>query len=320
MKGWRIYKTGGSDVLMWEDLPTPAPGPGQILLKHEAIGINFSDISKRVGRRAVPLPATPGAEGAGVVEAVGSGVDGLTVGERVAYTGVDGAYAEFHLLPANRAVKLPPGIDSQLGAAIMLQGMTAHYLSHDTYPLQQGDSCLIHAGAGGTGLLLIQMARMRGATVFATVSTAEKAALAAGAGAQHVINYREQDFAAEVERIAGPAPLHVVYDSVGKDTFDAGFKLLRPRGMMVLYGQASGPVPPVETALLAGSKFLTRPMLGEYIRSDSELQARAAEVMAMVTSGHLKVRIGATFPLSQAPQAMDALQTRQSTGKLLLIP
>lgn len=322
MKAIRIAVAGGSDVMKLEEVPTPTPGKGQLLVKLDAAGLNYIDTYQRSGLYPMPMPYTPGSEGAGTVEALGEGVTGFAKGDKVAWTGLIGSYAEYHVIPADRAVKVPQGMDTRMAAAIMLQGMTAHYLCHDTFPLKPGDWCLVHAGAGGVGLLLIQMAKMRGATVISTVSTEEKAKLAREAGSDHVILYTKQDFVQESLKLAGARKLDVVYDSVGKDTFEKGLDLLRPRGMMVLYGQSSGPVPPFNLGLLAqkGSLFLTRPTLMSYIITSQELQDRATAVMNMVLSGKLKVRIGAEFPLAKAKEAHDALEGRKTTGKVLLIP
>ena len=322
MKAVRITEQGASDVMKFEEIPTPSAGEGQLLIKLEASGLNYIDTYQRSGLYPVPFPYTLGLEGAGVVEAVGSGVSGFAAGDRVAYTGVPGAYAEFSAIPASQGVKMPDGMEFKMAAAIMLQGMTAHYLCHDTYPLKKGDTCLVHAGAGGVGLLLIQMSKMLGATVITTVSTDEKAALAKGAGADHVILYSKQDFEAETGKIMGDKKLDVVFDAVGVDTFEKGLNLLRPRGMMVLYGASSGPVPPFNLATLAGkgSLYVTRPSLGNYMSTRDELEKRAGDVMGMVTSGKLKVRIGVEFPLAEAKAAHDALEGRKTTGKVLLIP
>jgi NADPH2:quinone reductase len=322
MKAIRIHQSGGPEVLQLEDVPVPQPGPGQALVRVEAIGVNFIDVYHRVGLYRQSLPFTPGQEGAGTIAAVGEGVRGLSAGDRVAYTNVIGAYAEFHVVPAALLVKLPAGVSARDGAAAMLQGMTAHYLVTSTYPLKRGDLCLVHAAAGGVGLLLCQMARMRGATVIGTVSTAEKEALARAAGADHVIRYTEQDFEAEVKKISGGKGLDVVYDSVGKSTFDKSLNCLHRRGMMVLFGQSSGPVPPFDPQILnqKGSLYLTRPTLGAYIADRAELEQRASEVLAWIRDGQLQVRIGATFPLGQAADAHRALEGRKTTGKVLLLP
>jgi NADPH2:quinone reductase len=322
MKAIRIAVAGGSDVMKLEEVPTPTPGKGQLLVKLDAAGLNYIDTYQRSGLYPVPMPYTPGSEGAGTVVELGEGVTEFAKGDKVAWTGLLGSYAEYHAIPADRAVKVPSGMDTKLAAAIMLQGMTAHYLSHDTFPLKPGDWCLVHAGAGGVGLLLIQMAKLRGATVISTVSTEEKAKLAKEAGSDYVILYTRQDFVQESLKLAGSRKLDVVYDSVGKDTFEKGLDLLRPRGMMVLYGQSSGPVAPFNLGLLAqkGSLFITRPTLFSYIITSQELQTRATAVMNMVLSRKLKVRIGAEFPLARAKEAHDALEGRKTTGKVLLIP
>jgi NADPH2:quinone reductase len=322
MKAIRIQSQGGSDVMKVEEIPTPKPGKGELLVKLAAAGLNYIDTYQRSGLYKVPTPFTPGNEGAGTVDALGEGVTGFKAGDEVAYTGVLGAYAEYALIPAARAVKMPKGMDLKLGAAIMLQGMTAHYLACDTYPLKKGDWCLVHAGAGGVGLLLIQIAKMRGAKVITTVSTPDKAKLAKGAGADHCILYTKDDFEAETKKIVGDRGVNVVYDAVGKTTFDKGFNVLMRRGMMVLYGASSGPVPLFDLQILnaKGSVFITRPSLVHHITTRAELEARAGEVMKWVKSGKLKVRIGATYPLAQAKQAHDDLEGRKTTGKVLLIP
>ena len=322
MKAIRINEQGASDVMKLEEVPTPTAGEGQVLVKHDAIGLNYIDTYQRSGQYPMETPFTPGNEGAGVVEAVGAGVSGFKAGDRVCYTGVIGAYAEYAVLPADRTVKMPEGLETRMGAAIMLQGMTAHYLCRDTYPLKEGDSCLVHAGAGGVGLLLIQMCKMAGATVFTTVSTDEKADLARSAGADHVILYTKEDFEAIVLDKVGGNKLNVIFDSVANDTFAKGLNLLRPRGMMVLYGASSGPVPPFDLNILGGkgSLFVTRPTLGHYIASSEDLHQRSAEVLGWVAEGRLDVRIGTTFPLAEAKDAHDALTGRATTGKVLLIP
>lgn len=322
MKAIRVHKNGPSDVMTLEEVPTPTPGQGQLLVKLAAAGLNFIDVYQRSGLYKLELPFTPGSEGAGVVEAVGPGVAGFAAGDRVAYTGVMGAYAQYTLLPADRAIKIPTGMDTKVGAAIMLQGTTAHYLCKDSYPLKKGDACLVHAGAGGVGLLLIQMCKMIGATVLTTVSTEEKAKLAKEAGADHAILYTKEDFEESAKKFLGSRKLDVVYDSVAKTTFDKGLNLLRPRGMMVLYGQSSGPLPPVDLGIFntKGSLFFTRPSLGPHIAARADLERRAGDVMGWVSSGKLKVRIGAEFPLAKAKDAHDALEGRKTTGKVLLIP
>ena len=321
MKAIRIHSHGGPEVLQYEDAPDPQPGPGQALVKLEAIGVNFTDVYTRIGLYPSKLPLIPGVEGAGQVAALGPGVTEVKAGDRVAYTGAMGSYAQFAVVPAWRLVPLPQGVDAQRAAAVLLQGMTAHYLAHTTFPLQKGHTALVHAGAGGVGLLLIQMAVRLGATVFATVSTPEKAALARGAGAHHTILYTQQDFEQEVHRLTDGQGVQVVYDSVGKDTFDKSLKCLAPRGYLVLYGQSSGVVPPISPLVLSnGSKFLTRPILADYTATRQELLQRAADVFRWVQSGELKVRVFNTFPLSQAAEAHRLLEGRHTTGKLLLLP
>jgi NADPH2:quinone reductase len=322
MKAIRVHAHGGPEVLALDDAPEPTPGAGQALVKLEAVGLNFIDVYFRTGLYKVELPYIPGLEGAGVVTAVGPGVTEVAAGDRVAYTGVPGAYAQFAAVPADRLVRLPDGLDTKAGAAAMLQGMTAHYLSHATYPLKPGEWCLVHAAAGGVGLLLCQMAKMRGARVIGTVSTDAKAKLAREAGADEVILYTTQDFEAEVKRITGGAGLPVVYDSVGKTTFDKSLNCLALRGMMVLYGQSSGPVPPLEPAVLQqkGSLFLTRPSLFHYTATRQELLQRAGDVLGWIAAGRLKLRIDLTLPLGQAAEAHRQLEARQTTGKVLLVP
>ena len=322
MKAVRIHEPGGSDVMKFEEIPTPTPGDGEILLKLDAAGLNYIDTYQRSGLYPMPLPFTPGNEGAGVVETVGSGVNGFASGDKVGYSNIIGSYAEYAVVPAARAVKLPAEIDTKQAAAIFLQGMTAHYLAHDTYPLKKGDVCLVHSGAGGVGLLLIQMAKAAGATVITTVSTDKKAELAKGAGADHVIFYTKQDFEEETKKFAGGNKVDVVYDAVGVDTFEKGLNVLRPRGLMALYGASSGPVPPFNLTILAGkgSLFVTRPSLGNFVTTRKELEDRVGDVMNRVASGKLKVRIGVEFPLAEAKAAHDALEGRKTTGKVLLIP
>jgi NADPH2:quinone reductase len=322
MKAIRIQQIGGPEVLRLEDIPTPKPGPGQALVKLEAIGVNFIDVYHRVGLYKINLPFTPGQEGAGTVSAVGDGVTSVAVGDRVAYTSVMGSYAELHVVPAQQLIKLPAGVSTRDAAAAMLQGMTAQYLVASTYPLKRGDTCLVHAAAGGVGLLLCQMAKMRGATVIGTVSTAEKEALAREAGADHVIRYTEQEFETEAKKISGGKGVDVVYDSVGKTTFDKSLNCLRRRGMMVLFGQSSGPVPPFDPQVLnqKGSLFLTRPTLGAYTADRAELEQRATELLGWMKDKKVRVRIGATYPLAQAAEAHRALEARKTTGKVVLIP
>jgi NADPH2:quinone reductase len=322
MNAIRVRETGGPEVMRYEELPTPTPGPAEALVRLEAAGVNFVDIYQRSGLYRMALPYTPGSEAAGVVEAVGADVTTVRPGDRVAYTGVLGAYATHAVAPAARLVPIPEGVNARTAAAVMLQGITAHYLTHSTYPLKAGDTALIHAAAGGVGLLFVQMAKMRGARVIGTVSTEAKAALAREAGADDVILYTQQDFEAEVKRLTGGRGVQVVYDSVGKTTFDKSLNCLAPRGYLVSFGQSSGPIAPVDTQVLSqkGSLFLTRPTMAHYILTREDLLARAGDVLGWVRTGRLKVRIDRTFPLAQAAEAHRYLASRQSAGKLLLIP
>lgn len=322
MKAVRVYEFGGPEVLRYEDVDPPAPGPGQALLRIEAAGVNFIDIYERRGQYKISLPATVGKEAAGVVEAVGPGVTDVKPGDRVAYQGVNGAYAELAVVPTDRLVSLPAGVTSKQGAALMLQGLTAHYLATSTYPLKPGDTCLVHATAGGVGLLLCQIAKRRGARVIGTVSTADKARLAREAGADEVILYTEQDFEALVRRLTGGAGVRVVYDSVGRTTFDKGLNCLAPRGMMVLYGQSSGPVAPVDPQVLnqRGSLFLTRPTLAHYVATRPDLLARANDLFTWLRDGSLRLRVGHEFPLARTADAHRELEARRTTGKVLLVP
>jgi NADPH2:quinone reductase len=309
-------------VLRYEDAPQPTPKAGEALIKVEAAGLNYIDVYFRTGLYKADLPIIPGMEAGGTVSAVGSGVTEVKAGDRVAYTGVPGAYAEYAMVPAARLVGLPSGVTPKQGAAAMLQGMTAHYLASSTYPLKPGDTCLVHAAAGGVGLLLCQIAKMRGARVIGTVSTEDKAKLAREAGADEIILYTQQDFEAEVKRITGGKGLQVVYDAVGKTTFDKGFNCLVPRGMMVLYGQSSGPIGPFDPQVLnaKGSLFLTRPSLGHYTGTREELLQRAGDILGWIRDGKLRLRVDFEFPLKDAGEAHRALEGRKTTGKVLLIP
>jgi NADPH2:quinone reductase len=322
MHAIRVNSPGGPEVLDLGDVPDPAAGEGEVVVDVAAAGVNFIDTYQRSGLYELDLPATLGMEGAGTVCAVGPGAADLRVGDRVAWCDVHGSYAQRVALPAARVVPVPQDVDLAVAAAVMLQGLTAHYLTRDTFPLRSGQRVLIQAGAGGVGLLLIQLAKRAGAEVFATVGDREKADLAAGAGADHVILYRETDFGDAVEGIAGSKALDVVFDGVGRETFDRGLELLRPRGMMVTFGNASGPVEPVAPLRLArlGSLFLTRPTLAHYVADQQELRTRAAEVLSQVATGDLHVRIGDRFPLEQAAEAHRRLEGRLTTGKVLLIP
>ena len=322
MKAIRVDRIGDPDVLELQDVPRPEPGPGQVLLSLEAIGVNFVEIYQRTGLYKVALPATTGSEAAGTVAQVGEGVTGVRAGDRIGSVDVLGAYAEYALVRADRVVKLPAKVSTKQAAAVLLQGLTAHYLTTTTCKLAAGDICLLHAAAGGTGLLLTQMARRLGARVIGTVSTEEKATLARGAGAGDVVLYTKEDFVAATKRLTDDAGVRVVYDSVGRTTFLKGFDCLERRGMMVLFGQSSGAVDPVDPLLLSqkGSLSLTRPKLADYIATNHELQARAAELLGWVADGTLSVRIGAEFPLAKAAEAHRALEGRHTTGKVLLIP
>ncbi len=322
MKAVRIETHGGPEVLRVVELPTPRPGPGQVLVGIEAVGLNFIDTYQRSGLYQLPLPAVLGQEGAGRVVSLGADVKTLKVGDRVAFAHVMGAYADSVAIAADRLVPVPDGVTSQVAAAVLLQGMTVQYLVTDTFGLKPGHTCLIHAAAGGVGLLLIQVAKLKGATVIGTVSTPEKAQLARGAGADHVINYVEEDFEPAVRQLTGGRGVQVVYDSVGKTTFAKSLNVLAPRGMLVTFGQSSGAVPPFDPLLLSqrGSLFLTRPVLGHYIATRDELLARADETLGWVADGRLKVRIDSEYPLAAVADAHRRLESRKSAGKILLIP
>jgi NADPH:quinone reductase len=322
MKAVRIQSHGGPEVLRCEDVPVASPGSEEVLVKIQATGVNYIDTYHRRGLYRVKLPFTLGVEAAGVVEAAGAEVRDVRVGDRVVYAGPPGACAEYAVVPAARVVKIPEGVDVRTAAAVFLQGMTAHYLTHNTYPLKAGDTALVHAAAGGVGLLLDRMAKMRGARVIGTVSTEEKARLAREAGADEVILYTREDFEAGVKRLTGGRGVQVVYDGVGKATFDKDLNCLLPRGYLVLFGQSSGPVPPVDPQILSekGSLFLTRPTLGHYTATRDELLWRAGEVLAWARSGQLPLRIDHVFPLADAAAAHQRLESRQSAGKILLTP
>ena len=320
MKAIRVHEYGDAGVMRLEDLPEPAPRTGEALVRIDAIGINYIDVYQRMGLYPVSLPFTPGGEAAGVVEAIGPGVRDVREGDRVAWQGVLGAYAEKAVVPADRLVRLPQGLDAAEGAAVMLQGMTAHYLACSTYPLRSGDACLVHAAAGGVGLLLVQIARARGARVIGTTSSPEKAALARDAGAHDVVGYT--DFDAEVRKLTNGAGVSVVYDSVGRATFERSLASLMPRGMLVLFGQSSGPVPPFDPQVLnkRGSLYLTRPSLGHYVTTRAELLERANGVLEGVRGGALRLRIFRELPLALAAEAHRLLESRATTGKLLQLP
>ncbi len=321
MKAIQITEYGGPEVMKYVDLPDPVAGADQAVVDIQAVGVNFTDIYSRMGVNPPGLPWVAGVEAAGVVRSVGPGVENVSAGDTVAYCSHPGSYAEQALVPAWRLIKMPDGLSAQDGAAAMLQGMTAHYLCYDTYKVQPGDKVLVHSGAGGVGLLLIQMCKALGAYVYSTVSTEAKAELARGAGADHVILYTQQDFAEEIARATGGDGLQAVYDAVGKDTFDGSISCLAPRGYMVLYGQASGAVPAMDPRVLgAGSKFLTRPGLGDYTANREELEQRAGAVLGWVKSGELKLRVEHHFDLSDAPEAHRQLAGRATTGKIILTP
>lgn len=322
MKAIQITKHGGSEAMEYKDVPTPDPGADEVLLKLGACGVNFIDVYQRTGLYPVNLPYILGLEGAGRVEQIGNDVSSFSIGDSVAFTGAAGAYAEYVVVPAGKLVRLPQEIDFRSAAAVMLQGMTAHYLAFSTYPLKSGDTCLVHAAAGGVGLLLVQMAKQCGARVFGTVSTEEKAALARSAGADEVILYTQKDFEQDVKSLTDGKGVNVVYDSVGKDTFEKSLNCLSLQGYLVLYGQSSGPVPPFDPAILntKGSLFLTRPSLFHYIADRASLEKRAEEVLDWVAKGQLNLRIEHVFPLAEAADAHRSLEGRKTTGKVLLIP
>ncbi|GAB4544440.1 MAG: quinone oxidoreductase [Anaerolineae bacterium] len=322
MKAIRVHEYGGPEVLRYEEVPLPEPGPGEVRVKIEAAGVNYIDVYHRTGRYPGQLPLTVGREGAGLVDALGPDVSELKPGDRVAYAMQQGAYAEYAIVPAWKLVPLPEGVDTRMAAAVMLQGMTAHYLSHATYPLQPGDTALVHAAAGGVGLLLVQMAKRRGARVIGTVSTEEKAALAREFGADEVILYTQTDFEAETRRLTDGVGVNVVYDAVGMTTFDKSLNCLKPRGYLVLYGESSGPVSPLDPQVLnaRGSLFLTRPSLAHYMADRAELLSRAVDLFAWIAAGELRVRIDRTFPLAEAAEAHRYLEGRKTRGKLLLVP
>lgn len=322
MKSIRVHQYGGVEVLKYEDVPLPEAGEGEVRVKIEAVGVNFIDIYHRIGRYQGALPLTLGQEAAGIVDAVGSNVTEVKPGDRVVYASVQGSYAEYAIVPAWRLVPIPSGVTSQQAAAAMIQGMTAHYLTLSTYPLKQGETALVHAAGGGTGQLLVQIARRCGARVIGTVSTEEKAALAREAGADEVILYTQTDFTSEVKRLTDDKGVDVVYDSVGRDTFDKSLNCLRRRGVMVLYGASSGAVPPLDPQVLnaKGSLYLTRPFLAHYTADRTELLWRANDLFQWMAAGQIKVRIDQTFPLAKAAEAHRYLEGRQSKGKILLIP
>jgi NADPH2:quinone reductase len=321
MKAIRVHAQGGPEVMQWEDVPTPTPGPGQVLVKLSAIGVNFMDVYQRTGAYQIALPFTPGNEGGGTVAAVGPDVTDFHEGDLVAYTSVPGAYAEYAVVPAQRLVPVPQGIAIPEAVAVMLQGMTAHYLTHSTYVLKEGDTALVQAAAGGVGLLLTQIGRIKGARIIGTVSSEAKAEVARAAGISDVILYTQEDFAAVTRTLTEGRGVDVVYDSVGKTTFDQSLDCLRPRGMMVIFGQSSGAVPPFDVQRLnaKGSLFLTRPTLVNYIATREELLWRANDLFGWMQQGTLHARVNHTFPVAEAAEAHRALESRQTTGKVLLL-
>ncbi|HEV8231906.1 MAG TPA: quinone oxidoreductase [Thermoanaerobaculia bacterium] len=322
MKAIRIDSPGGPETMRLVEVPEPKPREGEALVRIDAAGVNFIDVYHRSGAYPLSFPLVPGQEGAGTVVEVGAGVTEVSAGDRVAFASGSGAYTEIAAVSAARLVRVPDGVSTRQAAAVMLQGMTAHYLATSTYALQPGDACLVHAAAGGVGLLLCQIAKLRGARVLGTMSTEEKARLARQAGADETILYREQDFVAEVRRRTGGAGVQVVYDGVGRDTFEQGLDCLAARGTMVLFGQASGPVPPIDPQILnrKGSLYLTRPTIVHYTRTREELNERAGDVLGWVAEGKLTVRIFRELPLAQAGEAHRILESRATAGKLLLIP
>jgi NADPH:quinone reductase len=322
MKAIRVHAAGGPEVMRLDEAPQPTPKAGEALVKIDAAGLNYIDVYFRSGQYKAEYPLTLGLEAGGTVTAVGPGVSEVKVGDKVAYTGVPGAYAEYAAVPAARLVVLPAGVSTKQGAAAMLQGMTAHYLACSTYPLKKGDTCLVHAAAGGVGLLLCQIAKMRGARVIGTVSTDDKAKLAREAGADETIIYTQQDFEAEVKRLTDGKGLQVVYDAVGKTTWDKSLNSLAPRGMMALYGQSSGPVGQIDPGILGakGSLFLTRPSLNNHMASREELLSRSGDVLGWIRDGKLRVRTEFEFALKDAAEAHRALEGRRTTGKVLLLP
>jgi NADPH2:quinone reductase len=322
MKAIQVHQTGGPEVLQLVELPIPEPGPGQVLIRVEAIGVNFIETYFRKGIYKSSLPLIPGSEAAGTVEELGPGVTGFDAGDAVASVSVLGSYAEYALVAAVSLVKIPDGLTMEQAAAAMLQGMTAHYLSHSTFPLKAGDTALVHAGAGGVGLLLTQMAARIGARVITTVSTEEKAELSREAGASDVILYTEKEFEPEVKRLTSGKGVDVVYDGVGKTTFEGSLNCLRPRGLLALFGASSGPVPPFDLIQLSGkgSLFVTRPTLWHYIASRAELELRAGDVLGWAAKGELKLRTEYLYPLAEAAQAQSDLEGRKTSGKILLEP
>ena len=324
VKAIRIHRTGGPDAMRWEDVEIGAPGPGEVRIRHEAVGLNYIDVYFRTGLYPAPsLPFSPGMEGAGVVEAVGEGVDALAVGDRIAYAAPPvGSYAEKRLMPADKMVKVPAGIDSRQAAAMMLQGMTVEYLLRRTYPVQSGETILFHAAAGGVGLIACQWARHLGATVIGTVGSDEKAELARAHGCHHTIVYTREDFTERVRELTDGAGVPVVYDAVGRDTFAGSLDCLRPRGMLVSFGQSSGKIDPFDVGILSakGSLYVTRPTLMTYTASRADLEASAQALFDVVAAGAVRITVNQTFPLAEAADAHRALESRRTTGSTILVP
>jgi len=320
VKAVRVHTLGGPEVLTYEDVDVPRPGPGEAQVRVAASGLNYLDVQYRIGRVKAPLPFVIGAEASGVVTEVGPEVTHVNVGDRVGWAMTLGSYAEYAVVPAWKLVVLPAGLDMQVAAGVMLQGLTAHYLTHSTFPLKAGDTALVHAAAGGVGSVIVQVARIIGARVIATAGTEAKAELARQAGAEAVIVYTKQDFEAEVKRLTGGHGVDVVYDSVGKETFEGSLNSLRPRGMLALFGFSSGMVPPFDPAILGikGSLFLTRPGLNQYMATRSELMSRMSDIFTWLAEGKLKIRIGHVFPMAEARKAHEDLEARRTTGKVLL--
>ena len=320
MKAVRVHTLGGPEVLTYEDVDVPRPGPGEAQVRVAASGLNYLDVQYRIGRVKAPLPFVIGAEASGVVTEVGPEVTHVNVGDRVGWAMTLGSYAEYAVVPAWKLVVLPAGLDMQVAAGVMLQGLTAHYLTHSTFPLKAGDTALVHAAAGGVGSVIVQVARIIGARVIATAGTEAKAELARQAGAEAVIVYTKQDFEAEVKRLTGGHGVDVVYDSVGKETFEGSLNSLRPRGMLALFGFSSGMVPPFDPAILGikGSLFLTRPGLNQYMATRSELMSRMSDIFTWLAEGKLKIRIGHVFPMAEVRKAHEDLEARRTTGKVLL--
>jgi NADPH2:quinone reductase len=322
MQAIRVSATGGPDALRLEDIPTPDPGPGQVRIKVETVGVNFVEIYQRKGQYKLPLPFTPGGEAAGTVDALGPDVTDIHIGERVATVDARGSYAQYALVQADHAVPLPDGVSAEIAAAVMTQGVTAHFLTHSVFRLEAGQTALVHAAAGGVGQLLVQIAKKRGARVIGTAGSVEKAQIARDLGADEIILYNETDFEAETKRLTNGSGVDVVYDSVGRTTFERGLNVLKPRGLMALFGQSSGPVAPLDPQILnaKGSLYLTRPTYRDYLATREELLWRAQDIFGWIAAGELRIRIDKTFPLAEAPAAHQYLEDRKTQGKVVLRP